>query len=306
MIAARMGSVIAAPTEKKRAHAVLAQAADVAQEGVAGAGRVAADQDVVAVAVGVGDLRQRQVEHGDVVGGGVRPGVARHGADRPALRRWRRGSTAAGGSRSVFFHVLAACSFSEWQTTIVASRSSTSPGIAYPATVEDSSRPVSAACAQATSRACARAARRAASAASSSAASTRHAVGSEATGPNRSGWLRSTARSEIASPPSASITARSTATRPGSCPESRCRNGASASDIAADRPVASARSASSRAPAWPTTPRPSAVTTILGREEVRFTLRVPFALDGRNLRQVPSSQVEGHFYVYGTLSPRAY
>ena len=59
---------------------------------------------------------------------------------------------------------------------------------------------------------------------------------SEATGPNRSGWLRSTARSAIASPPSASITARSTATRPGSCPDSRCRNDASASDIAVGQP----------------------------------------------------------------------
>lgn len=44
----------------------------------------------------------------------------------------------------------------------------------------------------------------------------RYAVGSEATGPSKPTWLRSTARSAIASPPSASITARSTATRPGS------------------------------------------------------------------------------------------
>ena len=150
------------------------------------------------------------------------------------------------------------------------------PGIEYPATVEHSSRPVSAACAQATSRAWARATRRRVSASSSSAASTRHAVGSDATEPNRSTWLRNTARSEMASPPSASITARSSATRPGSCPECRCRNDTNASDIAADKPVASARSTNSRAPAWPTTPRPFAVTTILGREEVRFILRVPF------------------------------
>jgi len=135
--------------------------------------------------------------------------------------------------------------------------------------------------------------------------STRHAVASEATDPNRSPWLRSTARSAIASPPSASITARSTATRPGSCPRSRRRNGANASLIAADRPIASARSATSRVPARPTTPRPSAVTTTFGREEVRFTLRVPLRLDRRNLRQVPSFQVEGHFHVYGTLNPPA-
>lgn len=78
---------------------------------------------------------------------------------------------------------------------------------------------------------------------------------------------------------------------------------ASSSDIALDKPVASARSTSNRAPAWPTTPRPSALTTILGRQEERFTLRVPLHLDRRNLRQVRSSQVEGHFYVCGTLSP---
>lgn len=37
--------------------------------------------------------------------------------------------------------------------------------------------------------------------------SSRHAVGSEATRPSRSGWLRRTARSAIASPPSATLTA---------------------------------------------------------------------------------------------------
>ena len=175
-----------------------------------------------------------------------------------------------------------------------------------PPTVEDGSRPVSAACAQASSRARARAPRGSGPAPPSSMPSrTRHAVASEATGPNSSGWLRSTARSAIASPPSASITARSTATRPGSWPESRWRSGANASLIAADRPVASARSASSRAPAWPTTPRPSAVTTIFGREEVRFTLRVLLTWTDGILRQDPSSQVEGHFYVYGTLTPPA-
>ena len=47
---------------------------------------------------------------------------------------------------------------------------------------------------------------------------------SEATGPNTSRWSRSTARSAIASPPSASITARSTAIRPGSCPVPRGRS----------------------------------------------------------------------------------
>jgi hypothetical protein len=38
---------------------------------VTGAGRVAPDQDVLAVAQVVGDLRQRQIQHCDVVRGGV-------------------------------------------------------------------------------------------------------------------------------------------------------------------------------------------------------------------------------------------
>ena len=49
-IAARIGSVIADTDGEERAHTVLAQAADVAQERVAGPGRVAPDQDVLAVA----------------------------------------------------------------------------------------------------------------------------------------------------------------------------------------------------------------------------------------------------------------
>ena len=70
-----------------------------------------------------------------------------------------------------------------------------------------------------------------------------------------------------------------TATRPVSCPDFRCR----ASETATVKPVASARSANSRVPAWATMPRPTKPATILGREEVRFTLRVPFALDQRTI-----------------------
>ena len=70
-----------------------------------------------------------------------------------------------------------------------------------------------------------------------------------ATGPNTSAWSRSTARSAMASPPSASITARSVAIRPGSCPVPRGRSGLSAVEYAAVSPVASARSASNRDPA---------------------------------------------------------
>jgi hypothetical protein len=86
----------------------------------------------------------------------------------------------------VCFQVVAADSFSERAATIVASMSSTNPGNAWPSTmVAGSERRVSRTCAQASSRAAARAARSRAKAAVSIASRTRHAVGSEATGPNR-------------------------------------------------------------------------------------------------------------------------
>jgi hypothetical protein len=63
------------PDGEGRAYAVLAQAADVTQEGVAGPGRVAPDQDVAAVAEMIRDLSQGLVEDGDVIGRRVRAGV---------------------------------------------------------------------------------------------------------------------------------------------------------------------------------------------------------------------------------------
>jgi hypothetical protein len=54
------------------------------------------------------------------------------------------------------------------------------------------------------------------SAALSTASRVRHAVGVDATAPNNSGWSRNTAKSEMASPPSAIITAKSTTTWPRS------------------------------------------------------------------------------------------
>jgi hypothetical protein len=47
----------------------------VVEEGFRGSGTVGADQDVGAVPVGVGDLRECLVEHRDVVGGGFGTGV---------------------------------------------------------------------------------------------------------------------------------------------------------------------------------------------------------------------------------------
>jgi hypothetical protein len=51
---------------------------------------------------------------------------------------------------------------------------------------------------------------------SETAAGSRQAVGVEATAPNTSPWSRRVARSVMVSPPSAIITARSVAIRPGS------------------------------------------------------------------------------------------
>ena len=76
-MAARSRSVTAQPTENSVSHGLLAQAADVGQERLRAAGAVRADQDRDAVPVGIRDLGERGVQDGDVVGGGVRAGVAR-------------------------------------------------------------------------------------------------------------------------------------------------------------------------------------------------------------------------------------
>lgn len=209
--------------------------ADVGEKGLRGSGTVGADEEVGAVPVRVGDLRECLVEHRDVVAGGVGTGVsgtqpARQclaGVGQEAQQRMEAEAALVGG--------------------------------------------YSAACSQATSRAWARAEASEASAVSSTSASSRQAVGVEVTGPKTVAWSRSTARSAMASPPSAGITARSVAIRPGSCPVPRGRSGLSAVECAAVSPVASARSASSRAPACPTTPEPSALTWNLGRDPIACT-----------------------------------
>ena len=185
-----------------------------------------------------------------------------------------------------------------------ASTSRTRPGTARPAAVTVGRPPwVSASCAQASSRAAARAARIRASSEVSMPSSSRHAVVSEATGPNSSGTPRRTARSVIASPPSASIVARSTATRPRSWPPARRPATARASLKPLVNPVTSAISVNRRVPAWETTPRPSAVTSTRGREPVPFTLRVP-SVTGRSCRrQARSSQIRRHFHIPGPHHP---
>lgn len=78
----------------------------------------------------------------------------------------------------------------------------------------------------------------------------------------------------------------------------RCRNPARASPNAPVKPVASATSASRRAPACPTTPRSSALTVILERVPVAFTWQVPSVTGDQGLRQARSSQIRRHFLIF--------
>ncbi len=77
----RDGSVFAAgdgPADGELAgHRGVAQGADVGEERLRAACAVGPDEDRVPVPVDVGDLGERGVEDGDVVGGGVRSGVTR-------------------------------------------------------------------------------------------------------------------------------------------------------------------------------------------------------------------------------------
>ena len=97
------------------------------------------------------------------------------------------------------------------------------------------------------------------------------ATGSDATGPASSGCARSTAISARQSPPSASVTTRSAMIFPGSCTARGARHLASPPDRPSPRPVTRAASASSTAPAWDTSPLPSADTVIFGRRAVFCT-----------------------------------
>src|ERR1035437_1795539 len=76
------------------------------------------------------------------------------------------------------------------------------------------------------------------------------------------------------SPPSASITARSRSTTPGSCADRRSRVDAIAPDNARVSPTRSATPASNALPACPTRPVPSAVTVSFSTSPSRFTIWV--------------------------------
>jgi len=103
--------------------------------------------------------------------------------------------------------VAAAFSFSLCATVMVASKSRHNPA----------SRSGPAPAAHAAARARALAARISGRLSSVTRSSTRHVVGIDATGPNRSCRFPSTLMPLIASAPSATATARSVNTRPGAC-----------------------------------------------------------------------------------------
>ena len=118
---------------------------------------------------------------------------------------------------------------------------------------------------------------------------TRKAVEPEATGPNSDAWSRSARRSARQSPPSASITARSRTTRPGSCPERRSRTRARPRESALVSPLRSASSASSPLPACDTRPSPSALTSTVNLRLSRCTLKVILLSLGTGLPQPAES-----------------
>jgi hypothetical protein len=113
----------------------------------------------------------------------------------------------------------------------------TKPGTTTPAhATVGIGRPASPRSSQARSRATARTCFTLSRVTESTLSSTRQQVAGDATRPNRPGWFRCPARSAIASPPSASITATSTSTRPGGCADRRTRATPAAASNPGDQP----------------------------------------------------------------------
>ena len=86
--------------------------------------------------------------------------------------------------------------------------------------------------------------------------------------------IRTARRSDKQSPPSASITARSRTTRPGSCRPRRSRTPTNATERSRVSPTRSATSPSNAAPAWETKPSPSAATSTVKLRPLRCTFKV--------------------------------
>ena len=253
-------------------------------EAVRGAGGVGADQHLRGVRFAgarSGVFWQRGQRHGPgsltwsaVV---LLPGVARAAGSRRGLhRRTRRVvqvSTAAGGSRR--------SSSRSWLRLLLLRMGDHDRGVDVrsPHLPAASGRrpPRSGSWAQALPRRAADGPQPGQMRAASTRSTHRHAVASEATGPNSSGLIAQH-RQIGEGLPAVGDHHRQVHARPG---PGRARPRAapatpprpSAEPLVS--PVASARSASSRAPACPTTPRPSAVTMIFGRDTVAFTRQVP-------------------------------
>jgi hypothetical protein len=128
------------------------------------------------------------------------------------------------------------------------------------------------------------------------AATSRDTTGSDATGPARCGWSRSTAMSARQSPPSASAAARSATILPGSWTARGARHRSSACDRPRPRPVTRIVSHSRTDPAWDTRPFPSDDTATLAVRALFFTWKVPTAGGGQDPRQALFSQAKGTFF----------
>ena len=125
-------------------------------------------------------------------------------------------------------------------------------------------------------------------------ATSRDTVGSEATGPNRPGWARTTARSATQSPPRATASARSVMILPGSCRARTDRHGVSACDSNRVTPQTRTTSRSSTPPAEDTNASRAGSTTRFGTA-LRFTYGVPFRSDPCRLRNHKTSKQDRHF-----------
>lgn len=148
--------------------------------------------------VRVGDLGERLIGEPDVWSAAVLD-PAFPGRSIPASASLVLSShTSNGWYPNPCLNVAAACSFSEWQPTRLASKSTTNPGTSTPPQrTVGTGRPASARSSQARSRAWARARFSPANTVSSTESNTRHAVAVDATAPNRPGWCRSNLRSVI-------------------------------------------------------------------------------------------------------------
>ena len=179
-----------------------------------------------------------------------------------------------------------ACSFSECAPIRVASRSTTTRRSSAASSAKGER------CDHTRARACARAARIAAIASagcSASASIRRLTVGSEATGPNSSGWARTTPMSARQSPPKAIATARSSTVLPGSCTERVVRHGANPSERAFASPLTRAVDNSIAAPAEEISDSPPHSTRTPEPAGITFTYGVPFRLASLDLRQAQES-----------------